>query len=73
MIGARTARYGDFTDLAAAITGRVPYAGLHVPKNRRGEILFVLPGDAAGTLGRGRARGRHRLSSSASAPAPPCR
>ena len=47
VIGARTARYGDFTDLAAAITGRVPFAGLHVPENRRGEVLFVLPGDAA--------------------------
>lgn len=46
VIGARTARYGDFTDLAAAITGRVPYAGLHVPENRRGEIVFTLPADA---------------------------
>ena len=43
VIGARTARYGDFIDLAAALTGRVPYAGLHVPENRRGEILFTLP------------------------------
>lgn len=47
VIGARTARYGDFTDLAAAMTGRVPYAGLHVEENRRGEVLFVLPDDAA--------------------------
>ncbi|HWT30028.1 MAG TPA: aconitase X catalytic domain-containing protein, partial [Propylenella sp.] len=47
VIGARTARYGDFIDLAAAMTGRVPYAGLHVPDNRRGQVLFVLPGDAA--------------------------
>ena len=47
MIGARTARYGDFTDLAAAMTGRVPYAGLHVDANRRGEVLFALPDDAA--------------------------
>src|ERR671913_1935067 len=31
VIGARTARYGDFLDLAAALAGRVPYAGLHVP------------------------------------------
>ena len=46
VIGARTARYGDFIDLAAAMTGRVPYAGLHVPDNRRGQVLFVLPGDA---------------------------
>jgi predicted aconitase len=47
VIGARTARYGDFTDLAAAMTGRVPYAGLHVDENRRGEVLFALPEDAA--------------------------
>jgi hypothetical protein len=43
VIGARTARYGDFIDLAAALTGRVPYVGLHVPENRRGEILFTMP------------------------------
>jgi predicted aconitase len=43
VIGARTARYGDFIDLAAALTGRVPYAGLHVPENRRGEVVFALP------------------------------
>lgn len=33
-LGARTARYGDFADICAAITGRVPYAGLHVTANR---------------------------------------
>jgi predicted aconitase len=43
VIGARTARYGDFIDLAAALTGRVPYAGLHVPENRRATIAFTLP------------------------------
>lgn len=46
VIGARTARYGDFTDLAAAMTGRVPCTGLHVAENRRGEIVFTLPADA---------------------------
>lgn len=46
VIGARSDRYGDFVDLAAALTGRVPYVGLHVPENRRGEIVFVVP-DAA--------------------------
>jgi len=51
VIGARTARYGDFTDLAAAMTGRVPYAGLHVAGNRRGEVLFVLPDNAASRFG----------------------
>lgn len=46
VIGARTARYGDFTDLAAAMTARVPYAGMHVPENRRAEIVLTLPADA---------------------------
>ena len=45
VIGARTARYGDFLDLAAALAGRVPYAGLHVPENRRGhDRLRARPG-----------------------------
>jgi predicted aconitase len=43
VIGARTDRYGDFIDLAAALTARVPYAGLHVPENRRATIVFTLP------------------------------
>jgi predicted aconitase len=42
VLGARTDRYGDFIDICAAITGRAPYAGLHVTENRRGEILFRL-------------------------------
>ena len=50
VIGARTARYGDFLDLAAAITGRVPYAGLHRPECRRGEILFRLDPEAADSV-----------------------
>ena len=29
VIGARTERYGDFTDIACAVMGRVPDAGLH--------------------------------------------
>ena len=29
VLGARTNRYGDFIDISAAITGRVPDAGLH--------------------------------------------
>jgi hypothetical protein len=44
VLGARTDRYGDFIDICAAITGRAPYAGLHVTENRRGEILFHLAG-----------------------------
>jgi predicted aconitase len=34
VLGARTARYGDFLDACAAITGRVPLAGLHLPAER---------------------------------------
>lgn len=40
VIGARTNRYGDFTDICAALTGRVPKYGLHLAENRRGQILF---------------------------------
>jgi predicted aconitase len=34
VLGARTERYGDFIDICAAITGRVPHAGLHLPEHR---------------------------------------
>jgi predicted aconitase len=44
VLGARTDRYGDFIDICAAITGRAPYAGLHLDENRRGEIVFRLDG-----------------------------
>ena len=43
VLGARTSRYGDFLDLAAAITGRAPYSGLHVESNRAGRIVFTVP------------------------------
>jgi predicted aconitase len=43
VLGARTSRYGDFLDLAAAITGRVPYAGLHVTANRAARIVIEAP------------------------------
>ncbi len=48
VLGARTHRYGDFVDICAALTGRVPAAGLHLAENRHGEILFrigALPDD----------------------------
>ena len=35
VIGARTNRYADYLDICAAITGRVPFAGLHRLENRR--------------------------------------
>lgn len=42
VLGARTNRYGDFIDICAAITGRVPMCGLHLTQNRRGQILLRL-------------------------------
>ncbi len=42
VLGARTNRYGDFVDICAAITGRVPKTGLHITENRRGQILLRL-------------------------------
>ena len=44
VLGARTARYGDFIDICAAITGRVPYAGLHRTERRRGQVVFDVRG-----------------------------
>jgi predicted aconitase len=39
VLGARTNRYGDFLDIACAITGRAPDFGLHRPENRRASIV----------------------------------
>jgi predicted aconitase len=44
VLGARTERYGDFVDVCAAVTGRVPDAGLHRSENRRGQVLVRLRG-----------------------------
>ncbi len=44
VLGARTDRYGDFIDVCAAITGRVPFAGLHTDEDRAAEIVFTLTG-----------------------------
>jgi predicted aconitase len=40
VLGARTNRYGDFIDICAALSGRVPEAGLHRTEERRGQIVF---------------------------------
>ncbi len=40
VIGARTNKYGDFFDVCAALTGRVPDTGLHRTELRRAEIIF---------------------------------
>jgi predicted aconitase len=42
VLGARTGRYGDFVDICAALTGRVPLSGLHTDEGRRARIAFVL-------------------------------
>jgi predicted aconitase len=44
VLGARTNRYGDLIDIAAAITGRVPDAGLHRDEHRVAEVVFELSG-----------------------------
>jgi predicted aconitase len=42
VLGARTNRYGDYIDICAAITGRVPKCGLHLKENRKGQIFLRL-------------------------------
>jgi predicted aconitase len=49
MIGLRTNRYGDLIDICAAITGRVPYAGLHIGENRAARALFTVQPEALAT------------------------
>ncbi|MEK7252295.1 MAG: aconitase X catalytic domain-containing protein [Actinomycetota bacterium] len=44
VLGARTDRYGDFIDICAALTGRVPNAGLHRDEHRRARVVFQLSG-----------------------------
>jgi len=40
VIGARSNKYGDYLDVCAAITGRVPYSKLHRDEARAAELLF---------------------------------
>ena len=47
VLGARTNRYGDFIDVAAALTGRVPDAGLHRDEARRATIVLRLAADVS--------------------------
>ncbi|MFT5219427.1 MAG: putative aconitase [Gammaproteobacteria bacterium] len=42
VIGARTNKYGDFLDVCAAITGRVPFSKLHRDEGRAAEVLVSL-------------------------------
>ena len=50
VLGARTHRYGDFIDIAAAITARVPDAGLHLDVNRRATKVVDVGGLPAALL-----------------------
>ena len=50
VLGARTNRYGDFIDVAAAITGRVPFAGLHRTESRRATLVLRLGSDVPPAL-----------------------
>ena len=42
VIGARTARYGDFLDICCAITGRAPQSELHTEEGRRATLVLDL-------------------------------
>lgn len=42
VIGARTNRMSAYVDLCAALLGKIPRFGLHLPEKRRGEILVEL-------------------------------
>lgn len=44
VVGARTNKYGDYLDVACALVGKAPYAGLHTEEGRRGEVLFSIAG-----------------------------
>ena len=50
VLGARTERYGDFTDIACAIAGRVPDAGLHRADARRASLLLRVSSDVPTAL-----------------------
>ena len=40
VIGARTNKYGDYLDVCAAITGRVPFSKLHRDEERAADVLI---------------------------------
>jgi predicted aconitase len=40
VIGARTNKYGDYLDVACAILGKAPLAGLHTDEGRKARVLF---------------------------------
>ena len=44
VLGARTNRNGDYLDVCAALAGRAPYYGLHVPENRLATVVVETAG-----------------------------
>jgi predicted aconitase len=50
VLGARTERYGDFTDIACAVAGRVPDAGLHRTEARRAVLVLRIGSDVPDRL-----------------------
>jgi len=44
VLGARSERYGDFMDVACALTGRAPAVGLHTDAGRRATLLVHVEG-----------------------------
>lgn len=40
VLGAHTERFGDFIDIAAAVTGRVPEFGMYLSENRAGGVRY---------------------------------
>jgi predicted aconitase len=50
VLGARTNRYGDFLDVACAITGRAPEYGLHRSENRVARLVFDVSSLPAGFM-----------------------
>jgi len=50
-VGARTNKYGDYLDVCAAITGRVPYSKLHRNEYRAAQLLYDVTSLPASILG----------------------
>ena len=65
VLGARTNRYGDFLDIACAISGRAPDYGLHRPENRRATLVFDVGRTAAVLPRLGASPGRSSAASTA--------
>jgi len=40
--GARTLKYGDFIDMATALIGKVPFAGLHTDEGRKATLVLEI-------------------------------